>query len=179
MGCWPVGTCFWDNFLLPSNIVRGPMSCQWGQCQRPDCPVSASDSQVADQDVPQVLEEQPFASSEMGESMDTDLLPELSGKTWVASTLLDGLTADLPPAVPIWTLPWCPVRTGRWRWFGSGSGRAMCPCGLIAQDFPQNYDVGAYNSVICPSIWMEYCGGVGPLHPGRLSWWFCMVNGGI
>ena len=27
----------------------------------------------------------------MGESMDTDLLPEL----WVASTLLDGLTADL------------------------------------------------------------------------------------
>ena len=64
----------------------------------PDCPVSASDSQVADRDVPQVLEEQPFASSEMGESMDTDLLPELSGETWVASTLLDGLTADLFPA---------------------------------------------------------------------------------
>ena len=33
----------------------------------------------------------------MGESMDTDLLPELSGETWVASTLLDGLTADLLP----------------------------------------------------------------------------------
>ena len=31
----------------------------------------------------------------MGESMDTDLLPELSGETWVASTLLDGLTAEL------------------------------------------------------------------------------------
>ena len=69
------------------------MSCQCGQCQMPDCPVSASDSQVADRDVLQVLEEQPFASSEMGESMDTDLLPELSGETWVASTLLDGLTA--------------------------------------------------------------------------------------
>ena len=74
------------------------MSRQCGQCQRPDWPVSASDSQVADRDVPQALEEQPFASSEMGESMDTDLLPELSGKTWVASTLLDGLTADLLPA---------------------------------------------------------------------------------
>ena len=74
------------------------MSRQCGQCQRPDCPVSASDSQVADRDVPQVLEEQPFALSEMGESMDTDLLSELSRETWVASTLLDGLTADLPPA---------------------------------------------------------------------------------
>ena len=27
-----------------------------------------------------------------------DLLPELSGETWVASTLLDGVTADLLPA---------------------------------------------------------------------------------
>ena len=52
---------------------------------------------MADRDVPQVLEKQPSASSEMGESMDTDLLPELSGETWVASTLLDGLTADLLP----------------------------------------------------------------------------------
>ena len=53
---------------------------------------------MAERDVPQALEEQPFASSEMGESMDTDLLPELSGKTWVASALLDGLTEDLLPA---------------------------------------------------------------------------------
>ena len=74
------------------------MSRQCGQCQRPDCPVSAFDSQVADRDVPQVLEEQPFASSVMGESMDTDLLPELSGETWVAFMLLDGLMADLHPA---------------------------------------------------------------------------------
>ena len=74
------------------------MSHQFGQCQRPDCPVSASDSQVADRDVPPVLEQQPFASSEMGESMDTDLLPELSGETRVSSTLLDGLTADILPA---------------------------------------------------------------------------------
>ena len=30
--------------------------------------------------------------------MDTDLLLELSGETWVATTLLEGLTADLLPA---------------------------------------------------------------------------------
>ena len=45
------------------------MSRQCGQCQRPDCPVSATDSSVPDA--------QPFASSEMGESLDADLLPEL------------------------------------------------------------------------------------------------------
>ena len=44
-----------------------------------------------------VLLEQPFASSEMGDSMDADLLPELSGETWVVATLLEELTADLPP----------------------------------------------------------------------------------
>ena len=53
---------------------------------------------MADWGAAQALEEQPFASSEMGESMDADLLPELSGETWVATTLLDGLTADLLPA---------------------------------------------------------------------------------
>ena len=58
------------------------MSRQCGQCRRPDCPVSSSDSRVA----------------EMGDSMDADLLLEMSGKTWVAATLLEGLTADLPPA---------------------------------------------------------------------------------
>ena len=30
--------------------------------------------------------------------MDADMLPELSGETWVAATLLEGLTADLLPA---------------------------------------------------------------------------------
>ena len=30
--------------------------------------------------------------------MDADLLPELSGETWVVTTLLEGLTADLLPA---------------------------------------------------------------------------------
>ena len=34
----------------------------------------------------------------MGDSMDADLLPELSGETWVATALLDVLTVDLPTA---------------------------------------------------------------------------------
>ena len=42
------------------------------------------------------LLDQPFESSEMGDSMDADLLPRLSGETWVATTYLDELTADLP-----------------------------------------------------------------------------------
>ena len=56
------------------------MSRQCGQCQRPDCPVSATDSPVPDAEPETGLVDQPFASSEMGESMDADLLPELSAK---------------------------------------------------------------------------------------------------
>ena len=60
------------------------MSRQCGQCRRPDRPVSSSDSQAAELDASLVLLDQPFASLEMGDSMDADLLPELSGETWVA-----------------------------------------------------------------------------------------------
>ena len=70
------------------------MSRQCGQCQRPDCPVSAMDSPVPHVEPEAGLVDQPFASSEMGESMDPDLLPELSGKTWVVSALLEEFTAD-------------------------------------------------------------------------------------
>ena len=74
------------------------MSRQYGQRNRPDCPVSSSDSRVNDVDTTTVLLDQPFASSEMGDSMDADLLPELPGETWVVAALLEELTADLPPA---------------------------------------------------------------------------------
>ena len=74
------------------------MSRQCGQCRRPDCPVSAADLPTVDADTQSLLVDQPFATSEMGDSMDADLLPELSGETWVASALLDELTGDLPPA---------------------------------------------------------------------------------
>ena len=53
---------------------------------------------TVDADAQSLLVDQPFATSEMGDSMDADLLPELSGETWVASPLLDELTGDLPPA---------------------------------------------------------------------------------
>ena len=67
------------------------MSRQYGQCQRPDCPVLAMYSPVPDAE-PELVD-QPFTTSEMGES--TELL---SCETWVASTLLEEFTADLLPA---------------------------------------------------------------------------------
>ena len=72
------------------------MSRQCGQCRRPDCPVSAADLPAVEAETQSLLVVQPFASSEMGDSMDSDLLPELSGETWVASALLEELTGDLP-----------------------------------------------------------------------------------
>ena len=54
--------------------------------------MSAMDSPVPD------VEPEAFASLEMGESMDADLLPELSGETWVVSALLEEFTEDLLPA---------------------------------------------------------------------------------
>ena len=65
------------------------MSRKCGQWQQPDCPVPDAEPELVDQ---------PFASSEMGESMDAYLLPELSGETWVVSALLEEFTADLLPA---------------------------------------------------------------------------------
>ena len=72
------------------------MSRQCGQCRRPDCPVSAADIALTENDAQSLMVDQPFATSEMGDSMDADLLPEGSGETWVASALLDELTNDLP-----------------------------------------------------------------------------------
>ena len=78
------------------NVNADGMSRQCGQCRRPDCPVSAADMPATDVETESLLMDQPFSSSEMGDSMDADLLPELSGETWVASALLEELTADLP-----------------------------------------------------------------------------------
>ena len=72
------------------------MSRQCGQCQRPDCPVSAKDSPTPENNEEMEMVDQSFAVSEIGESMDADILPELSGKTWVASALTEEFTADLP-----------------------------------------------------------------------------------
>ena len=72
------------------------MSRQCGQCMRPGCPVSCPDSLVDDVDSTAALLDQPFASSEMGDSMDADLLLELSGETWVAATYMAELKVDFP-----------------------------------------------------------------------------------
>ena len=69
------------------------MSRQCGPCQRPDCPVSAKDSPTPESNEEMVMVDQPFAASEMGESMDADHLPELSGETWVAAALTEEFTA--------------------------------------------------------------------------------------
>ena len=72
------------------------MSRQCGQCRRPDCPVSTANLPAVEAETQSLLVDQPFTTSEMGDPMDSDLLPELSGETWVASALLDELTWDLP-----------------------------------------------------------------------------------
>ena len=56
------------------------------------------DSPTSDNNEEIEMVDQPFAASEIGESMDADLLPELSGETWVASALTEEFTADLLPA---------------------------------------------------------------------------------
>ena len=58
--------------------------------------MSSPNTRADDTDPTTELVDQPFASSEMGDSMDVDLLPELSGKTWVVASYLEELTADLP-----------------------------------------------------------------------------------
>ena len=81
------------------------MSRQCGQCQHPDCPVLAMDSPTADAEPETEMVDQPFVASEMGESMDADLLPELSGEIWVASALIaDGLRRIWFRQEVMWTL---------------------------------------------------------------------------
>ena len=50
------------------------MSRQCGQCRRPDCPVSAADLPAVEADTQLLLVDQPFASSEMGDSMDSRII---------------------------------------------------------------------------------------------------------
>ena len=101
MEYWLDGICCWDSFLLhpgtPHANADG-LSRQCGQCLRPGSPVSSLDQDTGDADSSSVLMGQPFASSAMGDSMDEYLLPELSGKMWVAAIYLEEMIADLPPA---------------------------------------------------------------------------------
>ena len=46
------------------------MSRQCGQCRHPDCPVSTADLPAVEAETQSLLVDQPFATSEMGDSMD-------------------------------------------------------------------------------------------------------------
>ena len=84
----------------------------------------------------------------MGDSMDADLLPELSGETWVASALLDELTWDLPTAgadneLITATCEDKMLQTVR-SWVESGNA----PRGQLVPDLHRNYVAGDYKSEI-------------------------------
>ena len=68
-----------------------------GQCLRPDCPVGPPDPAVVETSSTSAMTDQPFAELAMGDSMDTDLLPEMSGETLVATVHLNEVTGDLTP----------------------------------------------------------------------------------
>ena len=176
MECWPAGICLLGQFSVTFEYRPGAqhakadgMSRQCGQCQRPDCPVSSSDSLVADADPALALVEQPFTSSEMGESMDADLLPELSGETWVVTTLLEGLTAYLLPAgadldLIVASRQDTTLATVR-EWVQSGTVPLWADCAGLSR----NCTVGVYKLAIYPSIRTGDYGGVGLLHREFLS----------
>ena len=90
------------------------------------------DSPVPDAEPETEIVDQPFAASEMGESMDANLLPELSGKTWVASALMEELTADLLPAgsnVDLIVVSRQDAMLARvWEWIQSGATPAWAEC---------------------------------------------------
>ena len=95
--CWLRGTCFSVTFeYLPGaqHAHADGLSRQCGQCLQPDCPVSSADAVVGDTGSTIEILDQPFAASEMRDSMDSDLLPELSGETWVAATQLNSATNE-------------------------------------------------------------------------------------
>ena len=80
----------------PGSQHADGLSRQCGQCLRPDCSVSSPDVSTRETESMSAMLDQPFAVSAMGDSMD--LLPELSGETWVAATHLNEVTGDLPPS---------------------------------------------------------------------------------
>ena len=140
------------------------MSRQCGQCQRPDCRVSATDSPLPDAEPETEMVDQPFAVSEMGESMDADLLPELSGETWVALALIEELTADLLPVLLH------PTKMQRWRRCGSGFSQNPLRHGRSVLDFLRSCAVGGYKWAICPSR-----AGYGRRRRAH-NWWSPVVN---
>ena len=145
------------------------MSRQCGQCRRPDCLVSSPDSSVVELDSSSVLQDRPFALSEMGDSMDTDLLPELSGETWVASALLEELSVDLPTAGSDIDLIVASARMRRSRLCESGYSLEWFRLGRCALAFLRSYGIGDCRLATCLWTWTGDYGAVGLLRREFLS----------
>ena len=115
------------------------LSRQCGQYLRPGCPVSSLEQDTGDADSSSALMDQPFALSVIHDSMDADLLPELSGETWVAATYLEEVTADLPPAdsepdlINACRLDETLI-TGRKKWIQAGSAPSWSECSGLSPD---------------------------------------------
>ena len=107
-GCWPTGTYCWASFQLHSSTDRDLYIRMLTECLGNVVSPNVGDRTAryrhprrmaaVEAETQSLLVDQPFATLEMGDSMDSDLLPELSGETWVASALLEELTWDLPTA---------------------------------------------------------------------------------
>ena len=132
------------------------MSSQCGQCQRPDCLGSATDSPDPDADVEMEMVDQPFAASEIGDSMDADLLPELSDET---SALIEEFTADLLPAGGNVDLITASRQDATLATVRGGFNQIPLRHGRIVLDFLRNCAVGGYRWEICPSTQTAGCGG--------------------
>ena len=104
--------------------------------------------------------------------MDADLLPELSGETWVAATYLEEVTADLLPAVSEPDL----IIASRLdetlimvrKWVQSGLAPSWSEC----LGYLRSYSAGNYSSETCQSIRMVDCGAAGLLRRRLINWWY-------
>ena len=145
------------------------MSRQCDQCWRPDCPVSSSASQVADLDASSVHLDQPFASSEMGDSMDADLLPELLGETWWHPHCWRDSQRTCPRWARTLNRVWHPVRMRLSLLCGSGYSLGWFQLGWIVPDFPRGYVVGDCRLATCLWIQTENYNVIGLLRREFLS----------
>ena len=76
---------------MPSDIDQGlSISSMWSMSTIGLSGVVAGRQCAHETGSASVMAGQPFAVSAMGDSMDSDLLPELSVKTWVAATHTHG-----------------------------------------------------------------------------------------
>ena len=113
--------------------------------------------------------DQPLSASEMGESMDAALLPELSGETWVASALIEEFTVD-PAGTNVDLIAAChqdaTLATVR-EWIQSESTPAWAECARLSPEL---------------RCWRLQVGNLSIDTGGRLwrrarNWWSLGVNG--